>query len=147
MGDRAQCHIEIGGTLPALELDKLSQLIADYDLRSEWDGEPFDASLLPENAVLDLYGDQLNGGLVPELERFCAENGLAYRRWSGGCLGAFNPEIVAHYGPGDSHDSAADDNENPVFTADEIERAASLDELKNVVGNLRRELPPFRLAS
>lgn len=147
MGDRAQCHIEIGGTLPAGLLDTLSQLIADYDLRCDWDGEPFDATSLPVDAVLDLYDDQLNGGLVPELERFCAENGLAFRRWSGGCLGAFNPEIVAHYGPGDSHDATADDNENPAFTADEIERAASLDELKGVVANLRRELPPFRLAS
>lgn len=38
MSDRAQCHIEIGGTLPAALLDQLSRHIADYDLRSEWDG-------------------------------------------------------------------------------------------------------------
>lgn len=67
--------------------------------------------------------------MVPDLERFCIENGLAYRRWLGGCLGASIPEIVAHYGPGDTYGAAADDNENPVFTANEIERATSLDEL------------------
>ncbi len=146
MGDRAQCHIEIGGTLPVALLDQLSRHIADYDLRCDWDGEPFDPEALLEDAVLDLYGDQLNGGLVPDLERFCAEHGLAYRRWSGGCLGAFNPEIVAHYGSGDSHEAAADDDENPVFTARDIERAESLDDLKRVAGNFGRELPPFRLA-
>ncbi len=47
MGDRAPVHITIGGTLPREHLATFAGHAADYDLRTEWDGEPFDPAVLP----------------------------------------------------------------------------------------------------
>ena len=46
MGDRAPVHITIGGTLPHEHLEAFAAHAADYDLRTEWDGEPFDPAAL-----------------------------------------------------------------------------------------------------
>jgi Single-strand binding protein family len=100
MGDRAPVHIMIGGSLPQDHLEEFAMRAADYDLRIEWDGDPFDPAILPEGEPLELYGMELNGGLVDDLDAFCIEHGLTFRRWSGGCLGAFLPEIVIHDGTG-----------------------------------------------
>jgi hypothetical protein len=44
---------------------------ADYDLRTEWDGEPFDPAALRPGEPLELYGTELNGGQIPEIDAFC----------------------------------------------------------------------------
>jgi hypothetical protein len=41
MGDRAPVHITIGGKLPREHLDEFAMRAAVYDLRIDWDGEPF----------------------------------------------------------------------------------------------------------
>jgi hypothetical protein len=104
MGDRASVHITIGGTLPLEHLATLAAHADDYDLRTDWDGEPFDPAALVAGEPLELYGTELNGGQIPEIDAFCCEHGLPFRRWSGGCLGAFLPEIVLFEGSGAMRD-------------------------------------------
>ena len=103
MGDRAMCHIRLGGDLPRSKLPELQHHIETYGLLSDWGGEPVDTEIPLLSEPLDLYGEELNGGLVPDLEKFCVDNALPFWRWSGGCGGAFEPELYANYGPGDQH--------------------------------------------
>jgi hypothetical protein len=64
---------------------------------------------------LELYGTELNGGQIPEIDAFCIEHGLPFRRWSGGCLGAFLPEIVLFEGSGPMRDYTASEDEYVLF--------------------------------
>jgi hypothetical protein len=66
---------------------------------------------------LELYGTELNGGQIPEIDAFCCEHGLPFRRWSGGCLGAFLPEIVLFEGSGPMRDYTASEDEYVLFPA------------------------------
>ncbi len=145
MGDRAMCHIRLGGDLPHSKLAELQHHIETYALMSDWGGEPVDTDIPLLAEPLDLYGEELNGGTVPDLEEFCTDNSIPFWRWSGGCMGAFDPELYAWYGPGDSHYTQASDSEEPVFTSQDIAKAQSLDELKAVIANFDRDLPPFRI--
>lgn len=143
MGDRAQCHIQIGCHLAASKLGELAEQIAAYDLRTEWDGEPFDPDQLPDGEPLDLYGDQLNGGLVDDLEQFCRTNGLQFSRWSGGCVGAFNPEIAVYFGPDEEHDTTATEDEYPVLTKSDLDRFDSIQALRDHLALFDREIVNF----
>ena len=145
MGDRAMCHIRLGGDLPRSKLPELQHHIETYGLLSDWGGEPVDTEIPLLSEPLDLYGEELNGGLVPDLEKFCVDNALPFWRWSGGCGGAFEPELYANYGPSDQHYAQAADSEDPVFTAQDVNKANSLDDLKAILANFERELPPFRI--
>jgi hypothetical protein len=80
MGDRASVHITIGGTLPREHLATFAAHAADYDLRTDWDSEPFDPAALVAGEPLELYGTELNGGQIPEVDAFCCEHGLPFRR-------------------------------------------------------------------
>lgn len=53
MGDRAPVHITIGGALPREHLEAFAAHADNYDLRTEWDGEPFDPAVLPEDEPLE----------------------------------------------------------------------------------------------
>ena len=76
MGDRASVHISIGGKLLRVHLEALAAHVADYDLRVDWDGEPFDPEAITEGEPLELYGTELNGGLIDEIDTFCVRHGL-----------------------------------------------------------------------
>lgn len=107
MGDRAPVHITIGGKLPRKHLAIFLSHAAEYDLRAEWNGEPIDPAALGSGEPPELYGTELNGGQIPEVDAFCCEHGLLFRRWSGGCLGAYLPEIVVFDGSGPLRDYIA----------------------------------------
>jgi hypothetical protein len=143
MGDRAQCSIEIGGTLPASLLDEFANHVASYDLRTDWSGEPYDPQTYPEGEKLNLFGEELNGGLVDTLEQFCKTNALQFRRWSGGCPGAFHPELVVYYGPNDEYEITATEDEHPVLTLQEISRFETIQDIKDFVARFTREIPTF----
>jgi len=145
MGDRAQCHLTIGGKLPRTSLDDLCRHTDNYDLRTDWSGEPFTAADIKPGEPIELFGEELNGGLVDGLEKFCTDNKLHYRRWSGGCAGAFLPEIVVSHGDGETHDATASEDEYVVFTTEEINQAESLDQLKAKIGKFQPEVPAFEL--
>lgn len=145
MGDRASAHITIGGTLPREHLEEFAMRAADYDLRTEWDGEPFDPAALPEGEPLELYGMEMNGGLVDDLDAFCVEHGLTFRRWSGGCLGAFLPEIVIYEGTGKERVYTASEDEYVVFSPTDIKAFKRMRDLRRAIARAEITVPPFVL--
>lgn len=142
MGDRAPFHITIGGALPREHLEAFAVHAADYDLRTEWDGEIFDPAALPEDEPLELYGTELNSGQLPEIEAFGAEHGLPFRRWSGGCLGAYLPEIMFD-GQGPMRDYTASEDEYVLFPPSWINRFTLLRDLKREIARAEVTIPAF----
>ena len=145
MGDRASAHITIGGTLPREHLEEFAMRVADYDLRVEWDGEPFDPGALPDGEPLELYGMELNGGLVDEIDEFCANHGLTFCRWSGGCLGAFMPEIVIYEGTGKQRVYTASEDEFVVFSPTDLKAFKRMRDLRRAMAQAEITVPPFVL--
>lgn len=144
MGDRASCSITIGGDLPPVHLDQLLALIETNGLTVDWGGEPFNLGAHPVATPLELFADEINGGSIDDLEAFCVAHGLLFRRVSGGCLGAFNPEIVVFFDADDGEQCFdADDNGRLVMTAGTILEATSLAELQARAAYAMREIPPF----
>ncbi|CAH0499028.1 hypothetical protein [Novosphingobium sp. CECT 9465] len=143
MGDRAPVHITIGGELPREHLATFAGHAADYDLRTEWDGEPFDPAVLPEGEPLELYGTELNGGQIPDIDNFCAEHGLPFRRWSGGCLGAFLPEIILFDGASPMRDYTASEDEYVLFPPSWIRSFTRLRDLKRAIDRAEVTIPAF----
>ena len=143
MGDRAPVHITIGGTLPHEHLEVFAAHAADYDLRTEWDGEPFDPAALVVGEPLELYGTELNGGQIPAVDAFCCEHGLPFRRWSGGRLGAFMPEIILFDGTGTLRDYTASEDEWVLFLPSWIKGFTRLRELKREMARAELTIPPF----
>ena len=146
MGDRASVHISIGGSLPLEYLEAFAAHAENYDLRVEWDGEPFDPAVLPEGEPLELYGTELNGGQIPDIDAFCADHGLPFRRWSGGCIGAFLPEIVLFDGQGSLRDYTASEDEYLLFPPSWILGFKRLRDLKREIARAELTIPPFVLA-
>ena len=143
MGDRAPVHITIGGALPREHLEAFAAHAAGYDLRTEWDGEPFDPAVLPEDEPLELYGTELNGGQISEIDAFCAEHGLPFRRWSGGCLGAYLPEIILFDGQGPMRDYTASEDEYVLFPPSWIKSFTRLRDLKREIARAELTIPAF----
>jgi hypothetical protein len=145
MGDRASAHITIGGALPRKHLEEFAMRAADYDLRTEWDGEPFAPALLPEGEPIELYGMELNGGLVDDVDAFCVQHDLTFRRWSGGCLGAFLPEIVIYEGTGKVCVYTASEDEHVVFSPTDIKAFNRMRDLRRAIARAEITVPPLVL--
>ena len=143
MGDRAPVHITIGGTLPREHLEVFAAHAADYDLRTEWDGEPFDAAALVAGEPLELYGTELNGGQIPAVDALLCAHGLPVRRLAGGCLRAFMPEIVLFDGTGPLRDYTASEDEWVLFPPSWIKGFTRLRELKREMARAELTIPPF----
>ncbi|PEQ12567.1 hypothetical protein B2G71_11950 [Novosphingobium sp. PC22D] len=146
MGDRAPVHITIGGTMPREALAEFAGIADSYDLRVEWDGEPFDPAAIGAGEPLELYGTELNGGLIPDIDDFCIRHGLVFRRWSGGCLGAFLPEIVVFDGSGPMRDYTASEDEYLLFPPSWIRSFTRLRELKRAMARAEITVPPLVIA-
>src|SRR3546814_2019709 len=78
MADRVSASIAIGGKVSPTQLAELAAHIADYDLRTEWDGEPFDPIHLPQEDAMRLFAHEVPWGIFDTLEQFCCDSGLAY---------------------------------------------------------------------
>ena len=143
MGDRAPVHITIGGACPREHLEAFAVHAANYDLRVEWDGEPFDPAALSAGEPLELYGTELNGGQIPEVDAFCIEHGLIFRRWSGGCPGAYLPEIVVFEGTGPMRDYTASEDEYVLFPPTWILGFTRLRDLKRAMAKAEITVPPL----
>ena len=146
MGDRAPVHITIGGTMPREVLADFAGIADSYDLRVEWDGEPFDPAAIVAGEPLELYGTELNGGQIPEIDAFCAEHGLPFRRWSGGCLGAYLPEIILFDGQGPMRDYTASEDEYVLFPPSWINNFTRLRDLKREIARAEQTIPAFVIA-
>jgi hypothetical protein len=147
MADRVPARIQIGGTVAADELDQLSAHIAVYDLRCDWDGEPFDRTDLPANGPLDLYALETLNGSFDDLEAYCVAHSLAFWRWAGGTPGAFDPEIIVFTGNGLPERFAASEGEIIALDPDTIAELGSYDAILEMIERSRFDPPPFQLTS
>lgn len=143
MGDRASCAITIGGHLPLANLDELCQHVEDYNLCEDWGGEAIDPAAFAKGVPLEMYVEEINGGAVSDLESFCLSHKLHFRRISGGCQGAFCPEIVVSYGTGVEYAFDADDDGKIVLSAETIQKAVSLSDLQHRTLFATRPIPPL----
>ena len=97
-------------------------------------------------------GGNNNGGRkpedpqIPEIDDFCDRHGLVFRRWSGGCLGAFLPEIVVFDGAGPMRDYTASEDEYLLFPPSWINSFTRLRELKRAMARAEITVPPLVIA-
>lgn len=88
---------------------------------------------------------ELNGGLTDDVDAFCIEHGLVFHRWSGGCPGAFNPEIVVFDGSGLLRDYSANEDGDLLFSPQEIAKFTRMRDLKRAIALAQIIVPPFVL--
>ena len=73
------------------------------------------------------------------------QHGLPFRRWSGGCLGAFLPEIVLFEGSGAIRDYTASEDEYVLFPPSWIKSYTRLRDLKRELARAELTIPPLVL--
>ena len=125
MVDRVSASITIGGTLPAAVLPDLLATIEGEGLSTEWDGEPFAADQLPQDAPLILMAHEVAWGRFEQLEAFCVVNALPFARWSGAYAGEWGAERVVFTGSGDPQCFAADEDDYVLLGRCTAERLGS----------------------
>ena len=77
------------------------------------------------------------------VERFCAKHGLPFRRWSGGCLVAFLPEIILLDGASPMRDYTASEDEYVLFPPSWIRSFTRLRDLKRAIDRAEVTIPAF----
>lgn len=98
MADRASASIVIGGAIARTCVPTLIAAIAADGGRTDWEGEPLDASDVREGTTLQAFASELPGGIFQDTESFCERHGIAFVRVSGSCAGAFGPERIVFTG-------------------------------------------------
>lgn len=146
MADRVSASIAIGGTANPAQLAQLAAHIADYDLRMDWDGEPFDPADLPKGDTLRLFAHEVPRGIFDDLEQFCCDAGLAYHRWSGACPGSFGAERIVHDGKTGPLNFSVDEDDNVVLHAQTIGQLGSMRAIRRYIAQAEIDLPPFTVA-
>ena len=84
-------------------------------------------------------------GLIDEIDTFCVRHGLPFRRWSGGCPGAFHPEIILFEGEGPIRAYMASEDEQLLFSPAEIKAFTRLRDLRRAIARTELTMPPFVL--
>ncbi len=147
MADRVSVSIAIGGDLPASQRDKFVETIMCEGLSTEWDGPDSDASQLPSGEALRLYAHEVAWGRLDALEAFCIDQALPFVRWSGGCPGAFGPEIVVFTGSGALQSFAADEDECIVLGRATAEQLGSYEAILAHFDAADFAVPPLRVTA
>jgi hypothetical protein len=127
MADRVSASITIGGNLPANLLDAFVGIIQNEGLSTEWDGEPFDPSELPQDEPLRLMAHEVAWGRFEELEAFCFENALPFARWSGSYGGQWGAERTVFTGTGEPQCYAADEDDYVLMGRCTVERLGTIE--------------------
>ncbi|HMS20065.1 hypothetical protein [uncultured Sphingorhabdus sp.] len=134
MADIVSASIAIGGTVSATQFAELATLIAEYDLRVEWGGKPFDPNHLPQDDALRLFAEEAAWGMFDDLEQFCCDEGLAYQRWSGACAGSFGAERIVYDGSMNGPwNFAVDEDDHIVLHAQTIEELGSMRAIRKYI--------------
>lgn len=145
MADRVSVSISIGGDLPASQRDALVDLVIVEGLSIEWDGPPFDATQLPEDAPLALYAHEVAWGRLDALEAFFIEHHLPFARWSGGCSGSFDPERVVFMGSATPQSFGASDDDYVMIGRHTAEALGTYDAIIANFDAADFAVPPLRL--
>lgn len=114
-------------------------------LSVEWDGPPFDANQLPENAPLTLYAQEVAWGRLDSLEVWCGKQSLPFVRWSGGYSGQFGPERAVFAGTGEVRLFAADEEDFVVIGLATAEHLGSYAAILAYFAAGDFTVPPLRL--
>lgn len=144
-------NIAIGGVLPASRLAGLLRAAAHCGTAFDWNGErlvesdddlqclrDMIAEAKAEGQPLRLYNDSATGGRLEDLETFCRENGLSYRR-------SYDPDhgdsgMVCWWSPGMSGPTEREadaDGEPFVFVREIVEIIDSVHTPKATVAAIR----------
>lgn len=100
MSNRVSASIAIGGEIDAATYAELLDLIAAEHLSVDWDGAPFEPHEHEVDEPLRLCADKVSGGQFEDIEDFCVERGIAFRRWCGAYSGSWDAERVVFTGSG-----------------------------------------------
>jgi hypothetical protein len=146
MSDRVCANITIGGTVSPKLFAELTGIIASYDLRTEWDGPPFDPSDLPDNDALRLFAEEVPWGIFEDLEQFCCDEGLTYQRWSGCYPGSFGAERIVYDGKNGPLNYSVDDSDNVMLHAQTIDHLGSMRAIRHYLAQAEIVIPPFSVA-
>jgi hypothetical protein len=143
MSDRVSASISIGGAVTPDQWAALLKLIEAEDLRTEWDGPAFTASTPLEASALHLFAHEVPWGRFEALEQYTCNEGVAYRRWSGGYPGSFGPEIIVFDGNNGPLNYNADEDERVVLNPETIERLGSMRAIRTYLKPATFEPPPL----
>lgn len=147
MSDRVSASISIGGTVTRDQWAALLELIVEEDLGTAWDGPAFTAATPLEADALHLYAHEVPWGRFEALEQYACDEGIAYRRWSGGYPGAFGAEIIVfdgtEHGP---FNYDADEDERVVVHPETIEQLGSMRAIRAYLKPAKFEPPPLVIA-
>jgi hypothetical protein len=146
MADRVSASIAIGGRVNPLLLAQLAVHIANYDLRMDWDGEPFDPAYLPIGDTLRLFAHEVPWGIFDGLEQYCCEVRLAYQRWSGSCPGSFGAERIVYDGKTGPLNFSVDEDDHLVLHAQTILQLGSMRAIRRYIAQAEFTVPHFMLA-
>ena len=127
MANRVSASIEIGGLLTSPQYAELAEIIADEGLSIEWDGERFEPAHRTIGEPLRLYAHEVAWGRFETLEEWCAENRLAFARWSGAYGGEWSAERVVFTGEGVPRSYTADEDDHVVICRATIEKLGSFE--------------------
>lgn len=148
MADRVSASIGIGGTVTRQQWAMLLELIEAEDLRIAWDGPAFTATTSLGADGLNLFAQDVPWGIFDDLEQYCCDQRIAYRRWSGGFPGSFGPEIIVFDGSGNGPlNYDADEDERVVVHPATIERLGSMRAIRAYLKPASFEPPPLLIAN
>ena len=145
MADRVSATITIGGDVPRDLLLDLSAIINEEGLSTEWDGEDFTLSQLPEDGPLTLMAHEVAWGRFEGLEAFCVTNGLPFTRWSGSYPGQWGAERVVFAGTGEPASYAADEEDSVMIGRATVEQLGSIDLIRAHFDAADFAMPPLRV--
>lgn len=126
MADRVSASIRIGGTLDRDKLLDLAAIINAEGLSTDWDGEDFALSQLPEGDALALMAHEVAWGRFERLEQFCVDESLPFARWSGTYAGQWGAERVVFTGREEPISYPCDEDDHVVIGKDHVVRLGSV---------------------
>ena len=147
MADRVSASISIGGSLDRDKLLDLAAIVNAEGLSTDWDGEDFTLSQLPNDAVLTLMAHEVAWGRFEALEEFCVAEELPFARWCGCYAGQWGAERVVFVGDGEPASYVADEEDRVLLDQPTVDRLATIEAIRDHFAAADFAVPPFRVAS
>lgn len=123
----------------------LVQAIANDAAALDWEGTPFDPTILPMDSPLMLMDHEVANGCFVEIEDICRRLGLHYVRWSGGSAGSFPSVRVIYRGHGEPHKFLTTDDDEQIFSIESIRALGSIEAIEADYDRARKNPPPLVL--
>ena len=125
------------------QFDQLTLLIANEGLSLDWDSEPFAPDQRVKGEPLQLCAYEVPWGMFEELEQYCCNNHIAYRRWSGACSGSFGAERITYDGKSGPYNFDVNDDDIVMLAVQTIEQLGSMRAIRAYLKPAAFEMPPL----